>query len=501
MRKELRTEKTYGKSRSKLFFEFIVAVLIVISFSCDDELVGTKTPINPPSTEIINVPPENSVDNPYMPIMTISFKGISNGGIIKGFYISYKSYFLERNDSVITAPYYVSETSQLIAFPSADSVNKQVLTVQAVDNYGNVDPLGATKIYFTSKTYPPETAIIFPTDTMSFYVGSEVTPSWQGVKIAFTAENRQGEIDGFSVKIDEGEWSPWQEDTVFYLNPLTVPNLSAGLHKVTVTSRNNAYVEDKTPPSIYVNLIFPTHEKDWLVIDDTKDQNGSREHPSDEQVDNFYEAIFEGIDHDVWDIAARGAIPKNELGKYKFVLWHCDAKANSRLSESVGLLTDFLNTGGRLMISGWDFYDTFSQTGVWRDSIKFFGNFLKDYLHIENQYTITEALLDSIVVLDDDYFLTDIAAVDTSKIWSFRDGLFYVNWFYSLGAFTNRLFLYHPADSVAGENYIDAVIGFGYHNREYQLVVLGFPLYYLTESDGKTVFLRAKEYIEKDFPF
>ena len=497
----MRTQKTYGKLSQKIVINIITAVLIIMLFACDDELVGTRTPINPPSTEIINVPPENTVDNPYSPIMRISFKGISEGGIIKGFYVSYKSRFLERDDSVITAPYFVSETSQLIAFPSADSINKQIFTLQAVDNYGNIDPQGATKIYFTSKTFPPETEIIFPADTMSFYVGNEVTPTWQGVKIAFTAENTQGEIDGFTVKIDERDWEPWQKDTVFYLNPLTIPNLTAGLHKITVKSRNNAYVEDKTPPSVYVNLIFPTHEKDWLIIDDTKDQNGSREHPSDEQVDNYYETLFEEISHDVWDIASDGAIPKYELGKYKYVLWHCDAKANSSLSESVGLLTDFLNTGGRLMISGWDFYDTFSQTGVWRDSIKFFGNFLKDYLHIENQYTITEALLDSILVLDDEYLHTNITAVDTSKIWSFRDGLFYVNWFYSLGAFTNRIFLYHPADSVAGENYIDAVIGFGYHNREYQLVVLGFPLYYLIETDGKVIFLRAKEYIEKDFPF
>jgi|GEM_PF-6602085 hypothetical protein len=489
------------KRKLPKIFVSLLLLLVVALFACDDGLTGVPVKIEPPSTEIANVPPENSPANPYSPLLTLSLKGYSRNAIVKGFYVSYKSYYLFKHDSVITPPYFVQGNSITIAFPSADSLTKQVFTAKAVDNYGNIDPLGATKVYYTYRTYPPTTTIVFPTDTMTFYFSENTSPAWRGVAVSFTAESRQFEIDGYSVKVDDGAWSPWQKDTVFYLNSQTVPALAEGLHKVEVKSRNKALVEDPVPPFVYINLVKASHEKSWIVIDDTRDQNGSVEHPSDEQVDEYYADLLAGISHDNWDIAKQGVIPKSVLGKYKYVLWHCDAKAESNLPNAVGLLTDYLNTGGRLLISGWDFYDTFSQTGAWRDSIKFFGNFLSDYLHIEAEYTITEALLDSVIILDEEYNRVDEAAVDTNKIWFFRNGLHYVEWFTQLGPFTNRIFLYNPADSVAGADYLNATIGFGYHNSQYQLVVLGFPLYFLTRETGKAVFLRAKKYVEEDFPF
>ncbi len=480
---------------------FLLSIFLVSAIiSCKDELTGTLTEISPPSTQIINVPPENSMQNPYSPILTLHWKGISESRIIRGFYVSYKSYYMFKNDSVITEPYFVSDNFKTIAFPSADSINKQVVIVKAVDKNNVIDPIGDTKTFYTKITYSPVTEIIFPADSMTFYRIDETTPTWEGVKITFNAESQTGEIVGYSVKIDDGEWSSWQTDTLFYINNKTVGFLPDGFHKVTVKSRNSAFVEDTNPPEIIINLVTPSHNLNWIIIDNTKDQNGTIEHPSDEQVDLFYDSLFNNIPHDNWDIQQQGLIPKNELGKYKYVMWHCDTKAENSLPSSVGLLTDYLNTGGRLLISGWDFYDKFSPTGVWRDSIKYFGNFLQDFLHINYQYTATEALLDSVIILDENYSQQGIFAIDTNKIWSFRAGLFNINIFTNLGAFTNSLFLYHPANA-DGEDYVNGIIGFGYHNAQYQLVVSGFPFYYLTNEGGKNTFLRAKEFIEKDFPY
>ena len=101
------------------------------------------------------------------------------------------------------------------------------------------------------------------------------------------------------------------------------------------------------------------------------------------------------------------------------------------------------------------------------------------------------------------FFLTSAkisfnANIISSSLPSF--GLFNINIFTNLGAFTNSLFLYHPANA-DGEDYVNGIIGFGYHNAQYQLVVSGFPFYYLTNEGGKNTFLRAKEFIEKDFPY
>jgi hypothetical protein len=493
-------EKKMIREKITKILPFItILLLLIVQTGCKEELTGVPQGIDTPKTRIINVPPQNDSANLYLPFLEISWEGISDDAIIDGFWISIKSYYLNRNDSLVQEPYYTKYSSEMIAFPSADSVNKQVLTVKAVDNYGNVDTKGATAVYYTSKTIPPETEITFPYDSAAFFFMTETTPTWRGIPIICSAETNYGAIQGYSLKIDDKDWSNWQSDSVFYLNPRTVGDLSEGYHDIKIISRNNALVEDPTPSEVIIKTITPTHSKDWLIVDDTKDQSGTVEHPSDEQVDEYYEMLFDQIPHDTWDIRNEGVLSKSVIGDYKYVLWHSDDKSETSLTSSVGLLTDYLNTKGRLIISGWNFYSLFAPNGPWTDSIKFYGNFIKDYLHIYGEYTISEALLDT-VFIDENSSSYSYSPIDTNKIWFFRDGLFQVNYYYNLGPFTKPLYYYHTADTT-DVNFDGATIGFGYHNSEYQLVVSGFPYYYMTEEGGKKVFLRAKEYLLKDFPY
>ena len=135
---------------------------------------------------------------------------------------------------------------------------------------------------------------------------------------------------------------------------------------------------------------------------------------------------------------------------------------------------------------------------AWTDSIQYFGNFLQDYLHIRWEGTIEVALLDTVIIMAPDKQNQIYAPVNLNKIWFFRKGLFMVNQF-TAGDFTEPLFLYHAADSTSG--YTGSLIGFGYHNTDYQLVVSGFPFYYLTFDGSRKIFVKVKEYIEKDFPY
>ncbi len=483
----------------KSIFILLFLFALVISSGCEEELTGEPQKIENPRTVIVNVPPENDISQLYLPFLEIAWDGVSENAIISGYWISIKSYYLDRNDSLIQEPYFTENSSEAIAFPSADSVNMQILNVKAVDNYGNVDTVGATAVYYTSKTFPPETKIIFPSDSVNFFFLDEVTPTWKGIPIVCTATTQFGEIDSYAMQVDNGEWKPWQKDSLFYLNPRTVGGLAEGYHAINIKVRNNALVEDPNPSHVIIKTITPTHINDWLIVDDTKDQNGTIERPSDEEVDEFYETLFNEIPHDTWDIANQGYLPKAVIGDYKYVLWHTDDKSETSLTSSVGLLTDYLNTKGRIIISGWNFYSLFTSNGPWTDSIKFYGNFIKDYLHIYGEYTIEEALLDTVMIENavDQYIYSEI---DTNKIWFFRDGLYQINYYYYIGPFTKELYRYHTADT-SDVNYNYANIGFGYHNSEYQLVVTGFPFYFLTEEGGRKVFLKAKEYLLTEFPY
>ena len=357
----------------------------------------------------------------------------------------------------------------------------------------------SSAIFYTSKVSPPDIKILFPKNNSSAFLLDNQNPTWKGIKIFCQASANFGKLDGFAIKVDDGNWSSWQPDSIYYLNKQIYPGLTEGIHTIKVISRNNALVVVPTPAQITINIIKPTHQKQWLMIDDSKNQNGTTEHPTDEQINQFYDSLFTGIPYDSWNIVLQGMITKSVIGQYKYVLWHSDNRNVSSLPKAVGVLTDYLNTGGRLMITGWNFYSAFTSNQAWQDSITFYGNFLQDYLHIEGQRTLSGALLDSVIIKEKDNSIS-IGAIDKTKLWSFRKGLYDVNNFNNLGAFTDQLFFYHSAADSNQVN-MNTVIGFGYHNYEYSVVVSGFPFYYLTREGAGKVFLRAMEYLETNFPY
>jgi len=209
--------------------------------------------------------------------------------------------------------------------------------------------------------------------------------------------------------------------------------------------------------------------------------------------------MLSDIQYDSWDIANQGRLTREIIGKYKYVIWQTDDYRSTDLTSYTGLLTDYLNTKGRMLISGWNYYSYFQNNDTWLDSTNIYGNILKDYLHINGARTIEDALLDSILVKEENKSY-NINAVDSLKLFSFRKGLFKVIDFNNLGSFTTPLFYYSASDTTES-NFNNLTIGFGYHNSEYQIVVAGFPYYYLELDAAKNVFRRSKEFLEKEFPY
>lgn len=477
----------------------IISLILLISISCKDELNGPENPIDPPSTSIINIPVPNSLDNLYDPVLKVGWRGVSANSIVAGFWVSWKSEFLVSNEVVVQKPFFTNDVSQTIAFPSKDSLNKQTLIVKAEDQYGVIDPNGDSVVFYTSKTIPPVTSIEFPKNNSSAFIMDSPTITWKGVKLVCKSQTTYGAVKQYAVKIDNNEWSGWFPDSNIYLSKNNIQGFTAGKHKIQVKSRNAALVEDPNPAEIEMTFVLPTHSKEWLIVDDTNDQNGTIERPSDEQVDEFYERLLSEVQSDSWDITQDGMITKTKLGDYKYVLWHSDDHRKTSLPQAAGVLIDYLNTRGKLMISGWNYLTYFKPEGDWVDSIKYYGNFLTNYLHVNGSRTIEEALLDSVIIQNsNDSF--QAAAIDTNKIWNFRNGLYKVMDFNNTGSFTRKIFSYHSADTT-GNNFSNVNIGMGYQNSEYQLVVTGFPFYYLTNEAAGYVFRRSKEYLDTNFPF
>lgn len=98
-----------------------------------------------------------------------------------------------------------------------------------------------------------------------------------------------------------------------------------------------------------------------LVVDETKDGNGSPGNPDDATVDEFY-AI--GLDEDfvAYDYALQGKPDLELLSQYSAILWHDDDLSEKNIEASLNDLGCYLLAGGKLIVSGWKTADYFPVT-------------------------------------------------------------------------------------------------------------------------------------------
>lgn len=483
--------------------QFLIGVCLSLAglflTSCDlgNEIKGNELASSPPVTKLLNVPVQNNIDNPYDAVLKVGWKGESENGFIKGYWVSWTSHYLTIQDSVVREPFFTEEMSLEIPFPSADSLNQHKLKVIAVDNRDIQDPVGATGVYYTKKVIPPVTSIIFPENNSEVYLLDEENYLWKGIRIDLAGTTDFGVIRDYSYKINEGSWSDWKADSTIFLTKKNHPELNPGNHKVFVRARNSAYSFDQNPVELNLQVIKPEKNKEWLIIDDTEDQNGGMEKPDDMQVDQFYRDLFAGETFDEWDIINSGEVTRSLIGNYKYIIWHSDAHRKNNIAEHAGVIIDYLNTGGNLFLTGWNNFEALkspSKQDILNEKAKFYGDFIKDYAHINSSFSVKEANLHTII--DDKGVITEI---DKDKLFFFRKGLYKVDTFTDLKPFTRPLFHYGVGDSTNIQP--SSTIGFGYHNNNYKIVVTGFPLYFLKAESAENILARVKEYFETEFPY
>lgn len=91
----------------------------------------------------------------------------------------------------------------------------------------------------------------------------------------------------------------------------------------------------------------------FLVVDETRDGNGSAFAPTDAQVDAFYAAALQGFNYTQWDLDIQGPPPITTLARYPLILWHSDDFSEIHLAELQDLIGSYVLSGGKLILSGW----------------------------------------------------------------------------------------------------------------------------------------------------
>jgi hypothetical protein len=284
-------------------------------------------------------------------------------------------------------------------------------------------------------------------------------------------------------------------DSAFYIAPNEISGNLEGAHKLYVKARNTAFKADDTPAEIEVYFYVPDHDDmEWLVIDDTYDD---RFGVSDAKQDDYFNQVFGNVvnSYSMWDYASQGVVSMKEIAKYKNVLYHCEHTRSSHLNEFIPIFWQYLETGGKLMITSREILDNLERPEI-VEKLKYFGDFTKEILHIDNYYDNVPNKLQAITYNND----SDTAHVDTQKISAAIGGVTDVTYVNGLGNFCEPVFHFATTDT-ATTNWNGTTIGTGYYNDTYRIVFCGFPLYPLTIEGGEAILRKTITYFEEDKPF
>ncbi len=469
-----------------IIFSFIsLTVLFLICNSCERP-TSPPNPNEPPNTIIANIPKEGDT---LFALATLHWDGNDNDGYVTNYQYRYTTYHIVMGDSVIQPWRDTKETSQTIAFVSDDILNKQFFEVRAVDNNGTPDPTPATKIFFTRKASPPTTKIISPTNKQIFFAVNQTTDWWQGIQLTFTAEDAEegGKVVSYAWSVDDGVWN-WSQDTSVYITPNLFKPPLVGNHVLRVTSKNNTNLVDPVGDSVTIRLLQATFNKKILIINETNVNNfPPGVQSSSQDVRNFYSDLFPG--NDWWNYLSKGMPPKDTLGQYKLVVWVADDRPSAQPHALSVLanqqeLSDYLNVGGKFIMSGWRILKSFAWNQNFPVSFPK-GSFVHDYLHI---ISVDETVLDA-------DFTGAIAAkgypnirVDSAKLaeaFPYYGKLGQINLVTQRAGFTDIIYSYDNANDSPYFQYRGRAVGLRYYGTVFDAVILGFPIYFIQKDDAK----------------
>jgi len=503
----MKSNKKFSKvrwSRNLLLLTLLVAGII----ACDNNLFETSPPNEnlAPNTTMANIPVDGDT---LFALVTLHWDGEDNDGYIDYFRYRYTTYYLSEGQSIDEVSsdsirYHdwvdTSATSVTVAFDSPAILNYQIVETIAVDNSGNEDESPANKAFFTYPTSFPETQILYPVeDDQEIYAKSFTDEWWRGVRLKYSASDKDGKVIEYAWAVDDGEFT-WTTDTVVFIHPDNFIPLE-GDHTLRVISKDNTNLVDPVGDSKDIIIYEPDFTKDIIVIDETKEDNTLPDNGwvTDAIVDSFYYANFGGTCGDLevteWDYNLRGLPSISRLKSYKAIIWHADNYAvGAGLLMDEELIKEYLQMGGKLFISGyrvlWNYFDDSFRDGFgrlnppWTFKSGGSQDFALTYMHvktldvsgIEGNLTHIEGVGNFAGTLHPD-------STKVAEVWPYEGKLGHIATFREMGGFAIPIFNYHGEDArVEG-----LPCGLRYYGSVFDVALLGFPLWHMQGEDARRV--------------
>ncbi|RPH96613.1 hypothetical protein EHM69_00820 [candidate division KSB1 bacterium] len=166
-----------------------------------------------------------------------------------------------------------------------------------------------------------------------------------------------GEINAYRFRVGDGSWSAWTDNSV--VEETDVP---PGVWVVQMMARDLAGVMSDTA-EFTIRIVQQTLSDSVIVVDETRNGNGNPGSPNDVQVDQFYDNIlthagakFRNIDWDVNAIGGVSYVSPWDIRHAGLIIWHSDDASDVQWDNNQRILREFLDKGGRLILSGWDLF-------------------------------------------------------------------------------------------------------------------------------------------------
>jgi len=296
--------------------------------------------------------------------------------------------------------------------------------------------------------------------------------------IAFEADafSYRGVIHSYRYRQDEGAWSEWME-----LPELGFTDLPTGSYRFEFQARDVAGTLSDTS-SYFVNLVSQSLTDSVLVVDETRNGNGTPTSPNDAQVDEFYESVLAGYKFrqvDMFDRSPGAYVSPYDLQNIGVIVWHADDRSEQLLDEQVRILVEFLRRGGRVVFSGWDIMSAFSVEDaeqVYTES-EFESRYMRAFEAERDPGNNWQAVQECTGLNGENGFPN--LSIDASKLLGFWNGALPRSWVFVprgectvIGRLTTRNGDYFQNDQIAAY----------YYDVTFRVAVFGVPLYYCVQE-------------------
>jgi hypothetical protein len=442
-------------------------------------------------------------------------------------------------------PVHINSNSGTFIFDSQDSLNYHEFEIRAIDNLGTVGA-SATVEFVTPRITPPNTYIVsFPQDTS--FILDHTTATFAGLEFSFNAYDVNSRTREYQWVVDKDKWiehnqpvpwSAWSERTVASVNAShfypdhkydiqhtfhvrarnefgSIDTLGYFAYPVYNTTLDSILRYDTTRANVNFYTIYPDFQKSGfqkktLLMNFSYEfyTQTSPAYPSYATLNSFYENLMveAGMTgkYDLLVVKKDGFPGQSELGKYSSIVLFADvtnsfgkwddAVPNSQVDTNLSFLgrkaqaiVNYCRIGGRMI---WSTKNVGLTLNIQRDQIfprVFHANIMSlpdtSFRNPPSGFVGAKGLLGY-----------PAATIDSAKLDPAWNGILPEIWIVRPLGFGERIYRYdHATDHPRAENFD---IGVRYEGVTFSNILLGFPLYYMKQSEAALILKTALDDIE-----